>query len=152
MRRRRCRRVRRCPIDQSLGVVKRTGGRGFNIDVDLVIGWPQRRDKGVVVKIAVSWPVPPHLVGPGFTTEVFSSRMTRVYEPTRTAADYALQELSFLEAAVRAEAAGADAYFIHSGGDYGLELIRESLSIPAFGGIEPSIAAASVVGPPFGIV
>jgi Asp/Glu/hydantoin racemase len=104
------------------------------------------------MRLAVSWPVPDLLVLPGVETDVFSSRMTRVYEPTRTSADYLLQELSYLEAAARAEAAGADGFFIHSGGDYGLQLIRETLSIPAFGGLEAAVAASNAVGSRFAIV
>jgi allantoin racemase len=104
------------------------------------------------VRIAVSWPVPERLVSTGFTTGVVSSKMTGVYPAATTPVDHALRELSFVEAAVRAEAAGFDAYFINSGGDYGLHLIRATVGIPAFGGIEPSVAMARVVGARFSIV
>jgi allantoin racemase len=64
----------------------------------------------------------------------------------------ALKDLVYVEAAVRAEAAGYDAIFVNTVADYGLELMRSAVSIPVAGAGEAAIAEAGGLGDTFAIV
>jgi allantoin racemase len=64
----------------------------------------------------------------------------------------ALKDLVYVEAAVRAAAAGYDAIFVNTVADYGLELMRSAVSIPVAGAGAAAIAEAGGLGDTFAIV
>jgi Asp/Glu/hydantoin racemase len=105
-----------------------------------------------VKKIAVTYPVPQSIVRPGFEVEVVSPWHHGAYTAPYSMVDYKILELGNLEAGLRAEAAGADAFFLNSGGDYGIEDLRDNLQIPVIGGMQATMLLAANLGSRFSIV
>jgi allantoin racemase len=89
-------------------------------------------------------------LAPGVTSELIVTKMDvpMASDPLRLA----LKDLVYVEAAVRAEAAGCDAIFVNTVADYGVELMRSAVSIPVVGAGEAAIAAAEPFGGAFAIV
>lgn len=69
-----------------------------------------------------------------------------------TPLDRELQVLGHVEAAVRARADGCDAVVLDSFGDYGLDILRDSLGIPVVGCGDAALEAAARLGRTFGLV
>lgn len=92
----------------------------------------------------------PEDVGPDVSSELVVTKMDvpLASDPLRLA----LKDLVYVEAAVRAEAAGYDAIFVNTVADYGLELMRSAVSIPVAGAGEAAIAEARDLGDTFAIV
>jgi allantoin racemase len=105
-----------------------------------------------VKRIAVTYPVPEGIVSPGFEIEVVYPIHHGSYAAPYSAVDYKLLELSNLEAGLRAEASGADAFFMNSGGDYGMADLRDNLHIPVVGGMQAAMLLAANFGARFSIV
>jgi allantoin racemase len=105
-----------------------------------------------VKTIAVTYPVPEDIVSPGFEVEVVYPMHHGVYGAPYSSVDYKVLELGNLEAGMRAEKAGADAFFMNSGGDYGIADLRDNLTIPVVGGMQAAMLAAANLGPRYSIV
>ncbi|PZR36924.1 aspartate/glutamate racemase family protein [Caulobacter segnis] len=69
-----------------------------------------------------------------------------------TPLDRAMQVLGHVEAAERARADGCDAVVLDTFGDYGLDILRDSLGIPVVGCGDAALEAAARLGRTFGLV
>jgi Asp/Glu/hydantoin racemase len=63
-----------------------------------------------------------------------------------------LRDLVYLEAGLRAEAEGHDAVFVNTVGDFGLDLIRDSIGVPVVGAGASALAVAAAAATAFSIV
>jgi allantoin racemase len=66
--------------------------------------------------------------------------------------DAMLDDLAYVEAAVRAEAAGFDVVYINSTADYGIEQARSAVRVPVVGAGQASMMMAASLGRTFSIV
>lgn len=96
-----------------------------------------------------AYPVPPEAVGVGFTSEVvtLAAEVSFVNELDRTIAG-----LHFVEAGVRAEAAGYAALFLNTVGDYGLRELRAAVRIPVVGAGQATFQVAAGLADRFGVL
>lgn len=92
--------------------------------------------------------VPAELVAAGFEVVQVETRM-RTFPHDRL--DHKLMELSTIEGGMAA-AAGADALFINTVGDYGLDALRSGLTIPVVGAGQAGMHLAAGLGERFAIV
>ena len=96
-----------------------------------------------------TYPVPPEVIGAGFESEVvaLAGEVSFINELDRTIAG-----LHFVEAAMRAEAAGFAAVFLNTAGDYGIRQVRAAVGIPVVGAGQASYQIASGLGDRFGVL
>jgi allantoin racemase len=112
-----------------------------------------RAQGGITVKrITVTYPVPVEIISPGFEVDIAYPMNQGVYGAPYSAVDYKIVELGSLEAGLRAQESGADAFFMNSGGDYGIADLRDNLRIPVVGGMQASMLVAANLGQRFSIV
>ncbi|WP_109807303.1 aspartate/glutamate racemase family protein [Sphingosinithalassobacter portus] len=101
--------------------------------------------------------MPPAVPAPELSDLLTEGQSLRIFPSPvglfpRTPLDVLLQEAGHMEAALRAEEAGCVGAVIDSIGDYGLEAMRGSLSIPVAGAGEEGVRAAAAGGRRFAIV
>jgi allantoin racemase len=96
--------------------------------------------------------VPPEVlavIGHGVTAAFYKPRVAAfAFSP----AEFAIQQLSYLETGLRAAADGCDAIVYNSCSDYGIEALRASVAVPVVGAGEAMLAVAAQLGARFSIV
>jgi Asp/Glu/hydantoin racemase len=93
--------------------------------------------------------VPPEAVGSGFASEVvdLAGEVSFVNELDRTIAG-----MHFVEAGIRAEAAGYAAVFLNTVGDYGIRELRAAVGIPVVGAGQATCQIAAGLADRFGVL
>ncbi|WP_439604935.1 aspartate/glutamate racemase family protein, partial [Shinella sp.] len=96
--------------------------------------------------------VPPEVlavIGHGVTVAFYKPRVPAfAFSP----AEFVIQELSYLEAGMRAAADGCEAIVYNSCSDYGIEALRAAVDVPVVGAGEAMLAIATQLGARFSIV
>jgi allantoin racemase len=103
-------------------------------------------------RIGSTGAIPDELVSPGFSVEVFNPAVHFAIRAPWTRLDHKVFELSYLEAALQAEAAGVDAFFVNAATDYALAEMRTCLRIPVIAAGQAAMSIANTVAENFGIV
>ncbi|GGJ67517.1 aspartate/glutamate racemase family protein [Streptomyces brasiliensis] len=90
---------------------------------------------------------------PGHEDVTVENVMIRVEVPLATdPARLVLKDLVYVDSALQAVADGFDGIFVNTVADYGIDLIRGTVDVPAVGAGEASVAEAVSLAPTFGIV
>lgn len=86
---------------------------------------------------------------PGLVTELLDPRLRRF---ARTPSEHLLTEVGTVDVAEAAIAAGCDAVYIDTFGDYGVDRLRAATTVPIVGAGEATLAWAATLGRRFSIV
>jgi allantoin racemase len=89
------------------------------------------------------------IAAPGTVIQAYATRGAIF---AHTPVEFALQQINYLDTALRAAADGCDALILNSFSDYGLAAIRAAVSIPVVGAAEATLRFAPTIGPRFSIV
>lgn len=90
-----------------------------------------------------------NIVSDGFSATLIETESS---EFPSTPEKRAIVEQAYLETGLRAVANGCDALYINTVGDYGLEALRNELTVPVIGAGETSAKTASLLADKFSIV
>ena len=93
--------------------------------------------------------VPAEMIGAGFTADVVETGMP-VFPHNQL--DHTLMQVSTIEGGLRAVAAGYDAVFLNTIGDYGLAALRSAVPVPVVGAGQAGMQIAAGLGRRFAIV